>query len=264
MAATLVNAVADIPASPTAGDIVRFGTAITTGIPSNVKKANGTTTETLITVGSEYRYIGTNWMRIGGDVIETTPLKDATVLGSSEFADAILGAVHNDLVSGKLRQFGVSILHQALQDVNPIEVGLETTAIFERTYGSELYIPHSNENVLTINLDIETGTTRHSFADGYFGYLFILVNSQTNNTNKELVPLFIWQESIDISYPPNFDADKGTVHILGIESGSSTHTRILIRKVNNTSFKSTHLNLNDDLYLQKIIGYKLETSLETP
>ena len=137
MAATLINAVADIPASPTAGDIIRFGTQITSGIPSSVKKANGTTTETLITVGSEYRYISTNWMRIGGDVIITTPLKDADLLDSGEFADAILGAVHNDLSSGELRQFGLSLFHQALQSVNPLEVSLETTAIFERVYGSE-------------------------------------------------------------------------------------------------------------------------------
>ena len=264
MAATLVNAVADIPASPTAGDIVRFGTAITSGIPSNVKKANGTTTETLITVGSEYRYIGTNWMRIGGDVIETTPLKDATVLASSEFADAILGAVHNDLVSGKLRQFGMSLLHQALQDVNPIQVSLETTAIFERDYGSEVDIPNRTESYGTINLDIESGNTRHSFADGYFGYLFIFVNSQTDNTSKEIMPLFVWQEDIDISYPSNYHADRGTGNILG-KRGTTNPYIIHIRKVNDTSFKTQFYTVQtEELYLQKIIGYKLETSLETP
>ena len=253
MASTLINAVADIPSSPTAGDIVRFGTAISTGIPSNVKKANGTTTETLITVGSEYRYIGTNWMRIGGDVIETIPLKDASILDSAEFASAIMGAVHNDLDSGKLRQFGMSLLHQALQSVNPIIVGLETTTIFERAYGSEIFIPSGSTSV-TINLDIESGSIRHSFNDGYFGYLFIITSSQTNNTTKRIRPAFVWQEDIDITYPPNFDANQGTQHAAGLRL-------IHIKKINNTSFK---IAINTAEYLQKIIGYKLVVSLETP
>ena len=75
MAVDLINAVSNIPASPTAGDVIRFGTAITSGIPSNVKKANGTTTETAISVGDEYRYISTNWMKIGGDPIPTTTIE---------------------------------------------------------------------------------------------------------------------------------------------------------------------------------------------
>ena len=252
MAATLVNAVADIPASPTAGDIVRFGTAISTGIPSNVKKANGTTTEILITVGSEYRYIGTNWMRIGGDVIETIPLKDASVLASAEFASAIMGAVHNDLDSGKLRQFGMSLLHQALQSVNPITVGLETTAIFERDYGSETEIASPT----TINLDIESGITRHSFADGYFGYLFIVVNQTADNINKRIYPFIMFQEEIDIIYPSNYTANYGTEYNIG-------SNRVSIRKINNTSFYARRTGASSP-YLQKIIGYKLETSLETP
>ena len=248
MAATLVNAVADIPASPTAGDIVRFGTAISTGIPSNVKKANGTTTETSITVGSEYRYIGTNWMRIGGDVIETTPLKDASVLDSGEFASMILGAVHNDLDSGELRQFGTSLLHQALQSANPIQVGLETTIMFERNYGSEVALSG------TINLDIESGTIRHSFNGGYFGYLFIVTEHQAASTAKRLYPRFIWQEDIDIVYPTGDDPIFGTAHNM------SSSRLFFIRKINNTSFEGR----TSDTYLQKIIGYKLAVSLETP
>ena len=261
MAATLVNAVADIPASPTAGDIVRFGTAISTGIPSNVKKANGTTTETLITVGSEYRYIGTNWMRIGGDVIDTTPLKDASVLDSGEFADMVMGAIHNDLASGELRQFGASLLHQALQDVNPIEVSLETTAIFERDYGSEINIPNVSGNPVIINLDIDSGSIRHSFADGYFGYRFIFTNSQTNNASKSIMPMFLWQEDIDISYPSGYDTDRGTFHPLA--NLVNTDFDISIRKINDTSFRAAKTGAFG-LYIQKIIGYKLEASLETP
>ena len=258
MAATLINAVADIPASPTAGDIIRFGTEITSGIPSSVKKANGTTTETLITVGSEYRYISTNWMRIGGDVIITTPLKDADVLASGEFADAILGAVHNDLVSGELRQFGFSLLHQALQSVNPLEVGLETTTIFERDYGSEASIARTS--FTTINLDIESGVIRHSFADGYFGYLFIFTDQTTDNVSKSLGSIFLLQEVIDASYPTNYHADYGFNYDVRFDTLA---TRVSIRKINNTSFKARAPDITG-FYLQKIIGYKLEAGLQTP
>ena len=252
MAVTLINAVADIPASPTAGDIIRFGTAITSGIPSSVKKANGTTTETAILVGSEYRYIGTNWLRIGGDPIQSSPLKDASTLADGEFETAILGAVSNGLNSGRIRKFGFEKAQQALQAENPIQIDIEGTEILQRAYGSEIE-GSSLSPGSTVNLDIREGTTRHSFADGYFGYLFIFVNHRTNNASKSIYRVFMMQEEIDISYPPNYSENSGLI-------GPITSTNnFAIRKINNTSFKF----FGGDT-LQKIIGYKLELSLQTP
>ena len=148
MATTLINAISDIPASPTAGDIIRFGTAITSGIPNKVKKANGTTRETIIIVGSEYRYIGTNWMKIGGDEIETTPLKDITTLAESEFETMIMGAVHNAQNSGRLRKFGLSLLHQALLEVNPLSFELERETLYDNTITVDgTYIFDNSRNI---------------------------------------------------------------------------------------------------------------------
>ena len=72
----------------------------------------------------------------------------------------IMGAVHNELNSGRLRKFGSSILHQALQEANPLKITYEETDIFSRDFGSQLSIARSD---ITIDLDIKTGQTRHSF-----------------------------------------------------------------------------------------------------
>ena len=185
MAVSLINSIANIPMSPDDGDIIRFSVAITSGIPNTVKKANGTTTETAIVVGAEYRYIGANWLKIGGDEIETTPLRNATTLDvSSEAADAILGAVHNAQASGRLRQFGFAVAHQALQAANPLSIGRVT-----------LY--DGNPSSGTNNLDIRTGSTRHNFTDDYFLIeLLAEYSNQRNNHNaQKLIGAETWNAS---------------------------------------------------------------------
>ena len=258
MAVTLINSISSIPGSPTAGDIVRFSAAITAGIPSTVKKANGTTRETAIVVGSEYRYIGTNWLKIGGDEIVTTPLKDATVLASSEFEDMIMGAVHNSQNSGRLRQFGASLLHQALQVANPLGLTIEDIDIFSRDYGSELWIPNAPVLGTAIDLDIKEGTTRHSFADDYFAYSIVFTNQQTNDSSKRIANAFMTQAQLDLELPTDYQATVGSFISLGISSGGA----IDFRKLSDTSIAFRSISTSD--YLHKIIGHKFTVELETP
>ena len=238
MAVTLINSISSIPGSPTAGDIIRFSVVITSGIPSTVKKANGTTRETTIAVGSEYRYIGTNWLKIGGDEIVTTPLKDATVLASSEFGNMIMAAVHNSQNAGRLRQFGASLLHQALQEANPLEGSTERIILF-----------NESTNAGNNNLGIRTGVIRHSFNDDYFAIAFIGTQSNFPNDSFPLlyIPIEIWD-----------DTNSGQ-RLQYFTRGTSVGTAY-IYKVSNTSF-----NINAPVPADlKIYGYKLSFALETP
>ena len=235
MAVTLINSISSIPGSPTAGDIVRFSAAITAGIPSTVKKANGTTRETAIVVGSEYRYIGTNWLKIGGDEIVTTPLKDATVLASSEFEDMIMGAVHNDQNSGRLRQFGASLLHQALQAANPLELTIETDVIFAQDIAT----------AGTYNLSIESGSTRYSFVD----YQLLVIEIATSQTVNPTTSMILAKEWNDV-----YDSSRQVL----ISTGTA---QVSTYKVSDTSFYSS---VHNNVSVQRIVGLKINFALETP
>ena len=182
MASTLINTIAQIPSNPDPGDIIRFGAVITTGIPNTIKKADGATTENRIGIGNEYRWYGTNWLKIGGDSIETIPLKDATILDSSEFENMIMAAVHNNKNSGRLRKFGSSILHRALQSANALGFHFET--IYNETVPNNIKgrtpsIPEGN-----INLDYKSGSSgpRYSF-DDYIFLVFFAIRETRGNYN---------------------------------------------------------------------------------
>ena len=241
MAIDLINAISAIPSSPDEGDIIRFSTSITSGIPNIVKKANGTTRETSIIVGGEYRYIGTNWLKIGGDEIQTTPLKDATVLVESEFENMIMGAVHNSQNSGRLRQLGASILHQALQAANPLSLQFENDIIFENDINSSG----------TYNLDIRTGSTPYTFTD-YQSLVFESGTSPIDTAHATyLIPRSVFETEYDSSRPLRVAAQAG---------GNSSSPEIY--RVSNTSF---YCMLGNNAYsIQKIIGIKVNLNLETP
>ncbi|MDE0398880.1 MAG: hypothetical protein OXL96_13880 [Candidatus Poribacteria bacterium] len=67
---TKINAVSDIPSSRMKGDVIRISTAIASNIPAILRGRDGTTTETALQVGNEYRWDGTNYVKIGdGDSI---------------------------------------------------------------------------------------------------------------------------------------------------------------------------------------------------
>ena len=115
---------------------------------------------------------------------KTTPLKDQPVLAPSEFENAILGAVHNDTANGRLRKLGMAILHQALQSANPLGFTTEETVIY-----SEKNVSAGTD----ISLDIKSGSTRHSFADGYS---FISVERFFNTKGEHrLIPIGVFNLS---------------------------------------------------------------------
>ena len=255
MAVHLINSIASIPASPAAGDIIRFSAAITTGIPSTLKKIDGTTTETAIAVGSEYRYYGTNWLKIGSDV-SATPLKDVSVLASTEFSSAILAAVHNETASGRIRKFGMSILHKALQAVNPLGLVFEHVPLYNKT--AEADLPRASKTT-PVDLDIKTGVTRHSFADGYFAFTFF-TNRGTYTDRDPDGFRFRYQRFI---FKDQWDATQqsGGEAIVFIDSGANRLPGIW--KASDTTFyvwTDTGFKIN----VYKIVGHKLTLGLKTP
>ena len=257
MAVHLINSIASIPASPAAGDIIRFSAAITTGIPSTLKKVDGTTTETAIAVGSEYRYYGGPqlWLKIGSDV-SATPLKDVSVLASTEFSSAILAAVHNETASGRIRKFGMSILHKALQAVNPLQLTFEHVTLYNKTAHADL--PTASKTV-PVQLDIRTGVTRHSFEDGYFAFTFFMTRAAYSDRtpvgfrfNREK---FVFKARWDATQQSGGETikitDQGATRLPGFY------------KASDTSFYAwTDLNFKTDIY--KVVGHKLSLGLKTP
>ena len=231
MATYLINAIASIPSNPQDDDVIRFGTPITTGIPSTIKKADGTTTEDAIVVGYEYRYFSSQsaWLKIGGDPIITTPLRDAPVLATSEFLSAILGAVHTNNPDGRLRKLGFALAHQALQEVNPLEISSEEVV---------LYAKQSTSITANTSLDIKTGITRHLFDDGYTFIAAFLGSSATKNFT--MVPI---------------DEFRDTNNTFRLTSS------INIRYVNDTTFRLLGSGGQQTL---EIKGISFSIELETP
>ena len=107
MAYTEIAAVSAIPINAQIEDIILFTTVITSGIPSNVKRSDGVTTETMINIGDEFRFNGTIWRRIGPDPIVTTPLRSATLADISEADTMILGGVHTDTPAGQTAEIWI-------------------------------------------------------------------------------------------------------------------------------------------------------------
>ena len=238
MATYLINAIASIPSNPQDDDVIRFGTPITTGIPTTIKKANGTTTEDAIGVGYEYRYFASQsaWLKIGGDAIVTTPLRDTPVLATGEFAGALLGAVHNDKASGRLRKLGLGILQQALQAVNPIKVSIQKDTVWTGNPPGNIWVNK--------DLNIKSGTTRYNFDD----YIFMQVIYNFNYS--ELIPI------------SDFKMTNQTNYL--VVSPSKTDTAgAHVAYNNNTSFY-TRRRGNYAAHINRIDAYKLVVSLETP
>ena len=255
MAVHLISAISAIPASPAAGDIIRFSAAITTGIPSTLKKVDGTTTETAIAVGSEYRYYGTNWLKIGSDV-SATPLKDVSVLASTEFSNAIMAAVHNETASGRIRKFGMSILHKALQAVNPLQLTFEHVTLYERTAQADL---PDGSTVNPVSLDIRTGVTRHNFNDGYFAFSFF--SHRLNYTSRN--PDGFYFAASRFVFKDRWDATQQSAGevIQFYDIGGQRLPGLW--KASNTSFYVwTDSGYNINIY--KIVGHKLKIGLKTP
>lgn len=255
MAVYLINAISAIPASPAAGDIIRFSAAITTGIPTTLKKVDGTTQETAIGVGSEYRYYGPNWLKIGSDV-SATPLKDAPVLAATEFSNAILAAVHNETDSGRIRKFGFAVAHKALQAANPLGVSFEDVTLYERTASAD--IPVSSVTV-PVQLDIKEGVIRHSFNDGYFAFTFFRGRSSYSLRNPSG---FVHTDSRFILKNRWFATQNAGGEVIPFSPSNETSLP-RFWKASDTSFYA-FTDTSKKINIYKIVGHKLLFTLQTP
>ena len=255
MAVHLISSIAQIPASPAAGDIIRFSAAITTGIPSTLKKIDGTTQETAIGVGSEYRYFSPNWLKIGSDV-SATPLKDAPVLAATEFSNAILAAVHNETASGRIRKFGIAILHKALQAVNPLQLEFEDVVLYERTADAD--IPESSAT-LPIDLDIKTGVTRHNFNDGYYAFTFFRGRNSYATRNPDG---FNHSDDRFVSKARWFATQKAGGEVVRFSDAGVTRLPSVWKASDTSFFAYVDVGFKNTIF--KVVGHKLTLGLQTP
>ena len=249
MATYLINAIASIPSNPQDDDVIRFETPITTGIPSTIKKADGTTTEAAIGVGYEYRYFASQsaWLKIGGDPIITTPLRSATLADMSEASTMILGGVHTDTPAGRIRKFGLKVLHQLLQSVAPTQLNITYDVIYKNDSG----VPAGNGAGGTQNLDIKSGTTRYDFSDYTFFIAFFL-----RGTVPSIKPSRVYYGSTLFLGPDFLDKNRS----YGYHNGNRS---TWIWKTSNTSFR-IHRTHTSGSKLFAMHGYKTPVSIGTP
>ena len=102
-------------------------------------------------------------------------LKDLVDLANTERGTALMAAVSDDTNSGEGRKFTMAQLAQALQAVNALTVTTEQVTLFDGD-------PVNGNN----NLDIESGSTRHSFADGYFAIEFNKLFDMWHNNQSQI------------------------------------------------------------------------------
>lgn len=180
------------------------------------------------------------------------PLKDEPILSDSEFEDAILGAISDGTAQGRARQLGIALLHQALQEVNPLQLVTESTTLYKRTTQTDL--PNSSLTT-AINLDIKQGTTRHNFNDGYFAFTFFRGRHNFANTNPDRYS----HETILVFKDRWFATQQAGGEI--IQYGGIRPPRVW--KASNTSFFSfSAAGFKTDIY--RIDGHKLSLNLQTP
>ena len=181
------------------------------------------------------------------------PLKDEPTLSDSEFEDAILGAISDGTAQGRARQLGIALLHQALQEVNPLQLTVESTTLYERTAITDL--PASSLTT-PINLDIKEGATRHNFNDGYFAFTFF--SSRTNFTNPN--PDRYSHRTIFVFKDRWFNTQGAGNEVIQGYVGTSPPR---IWKASNTSFFA-FVAAGNTTSLYRIDGHKLSLNLQTP
>lgn len=183
------------------------------------------------------------------------PLKDEPILSAAEFEDAILGAISDGTTAGRARQLGLTLLQQALQAVNPLQLQLTDVILYNRVTANDL--PFSSTSV-PVNLDIKEGTTRHNFDDGYFGFTFL--RNRVAYTNKDSDAYHFSDERF-ISRDRWFATQDGDEVIRIVDRGV-TRTPGLWKASNTSFFANLDTNHKTDLF--RIIGHRLSISLQTP
>lgn len=181
------------------------------------------------------------------------PLKDEPILSASEFEDAILGAISDGTAQGRARQLGIAILHKALQAVNPLQLAVETTTLYERTTLNDL--PVSSVTV-PVQLDIKQGTTRHNFNDGYHAFTFYRGRRNFGDSNPDR----FYHESNFVFKDRWFATQQAGGEAIRFSGQIRVPT---IWKASNTSFFAWAFQaFKTDIF--KIEGHKLTLNLQTP
>ena len=183
------------------------------------------------------------------------PLKDEPILSASEFADAILGAISDGTTTGRARQLGIALLHQALQAVNPLQLQLEDVTLYDRASSSGL--PQSSKTV-PVQLDIRTGSTRHNFNDGYFAFTFL--RSRTNYTFKDTNAYHFGGERF--VFKDRWFATQDGNEVIRIVDRGVTRTPGVWKASNTSFFAFLDNNHRTDIY--RIVGHRLAINLQNP
>ena len=183
------------------------------------------------------------------------PLKDEPILSPSEFADAILGAISDGTTTGRARQLGIALLHQALQAVNPLQLLIEDVTLYDRKTSADLAV---SSKTVPVQLDIRTGATRHNFNDGYFAFTFL--RGRVAYSFKD-ANAYIFSDQRFVTKDRWFATQGGNEVIRIVDRGITRAPGVW--KASNTSFfaflDNGHRN---DIY--RIVGHRLAINLKNP
>ena len=100
-------------------------------------------------------------------------------LTEAEEDDALMLFVNDNDTSGRWRWKKIRGFFASLHRRNPLEVVWDDTTLYTNTTDSDRDFSE------TLNLDIRTGSTRHSFADGYTFFEVTLCSSSNPNSPLE-------------------------------------------------------------------------------
>lgn len=183
------------------------------------------------------------------------PLKDEPILSDTEFADAILGAISDGTTTGRARQLGIALLHQALQAVNPLQLAVDDVVLYERTARTDL--PLASKTV-PVQLDIKQGTTRHNFDDGYFA--FTILAGRFNYTPRSN-DAYVHGGQRFVSKDRWFATQAGN-EAISFRGQFSSRVPTFWKASNTSFFAWTDTGARNEIF--KIIGHRLQLNLKTP
>ena len=177
-------------------------------------------------------------------------------LTEAEEDEALMAFNSANDVSGRWRKKKIGAFAESLHRENPLEVVWDDTTLFEDYTSPPRFQRASTTTYFvstTHNLDIRTGSTRHSFADGYTHFAFYENSDGSDADSREDRIIFRINPLVVNS------SEATPVPLEFAINSTGAHRLHLLARISNTSFKTGRWASDTSLlgqYLTKIVGYK--------
>ena len=124
-------------------------------------------------------------------------LRNEPTLQQSDEPTAIMPVVNDNTNAGKPRKITPAIqLAAAQQRVRPVGIELQKIPLVEYSGGGD----HPSDDGSANNLDIRTGSDRHSFDDGYVAFEFALVANNNDGDLIHAVPASVFNKPLPLNF----------------------------------------------------------------